>query len=174
MRDVRRLATHNPDLALAGAFVDAHRGLRLNDFLARGLDAPCVGKLHPSQSPNNGWGFLFGGSAAVCDLPESAEGLCPPPSFLITSQFGEIGLASAPFLVRPSLQNARSLADRYPDPRQVLDGVSKDFLRLAKIIADIEQAIDFHAVAGPLFDLVVIAVVREERIVSLFVGPIAH
>ena len=133
-----------------------------------------MGKLHPSQRSNNGWGFLFGGPAAVCELPESAEGLCPPPSFLITSQFGEIGLASAPFLVRPSLQNARSLPDRYPDPRQVLDGVSKDFLRLAKIIADIEQAIDFHAVAGPLLDLVEIAMVRDQQVVSLFVRPVAN
>ena len=133
-----------------------------------------MGELHTSQRPNNGWGFLFGGPAAVCDLPESAEGPCPPPSFLITSQFGEIGLASAPFLLRPPLQNVRSLPDRYPDPRPVLDGVGKDFLRLAKIIAGIEQAIDFHAVAGPLFDLVEIAMVRDQRVVSLVVRPVAH
>src|SRR6516225_6529558 len=131
------------------------------------------GKTSPQPAPKQWLGLFIGGPAAVCDLPESAEGLCPPPSFLITSQFGEIALASAPFLVRPSLQNARSLADRYPDPRQVLDGVSKDFLRLAKIIADIEQAIDFHAVAGPLLDLVEIAMVRDQQVVSLFVRPVA-
>jgi hypothetical protein len=44
------------------------------------------------------------------------------------------------------LQNARFLPDRYPDPRPVVDGVGKDFLRLANIIAGIQQAIDFHAV----------------------------
>jgi hypothetical protein len=91
---------------------------------------------------------------------------------LIGLAFGEIGRVSAPpFLLRPPLHNAHSLPDRYPDPRPVRDGVSKDFLRLAKIIAGIGQAIDFHAVAGPLLHLVVIAIVREKRIVSLFVGP---
>ena len=56
----------------------------------------------------------------------------------------------------------------------MLDGVGKDFLRLAKIIAGIEQAIDFHAVAGPLLDLVEIAMVRDQRVVSLFVRPVAN
>jgi hypothetical protein len=47
-------------------------------------------------------------------------------------QFCENGLASAPpFLLRPPLQNGRSLPNRYPDPRPMLDGVGKDFLRLA-------------------------------------------
>ena len=70
-------------------------------------------------------------------LPRDAKTLAPH-LFLITSQFCENGLVSAPpFLLRPSLQNARSLPDRYPDPRPVLDGVGKDFLRLAKIIAGV-------------------------------------
>src|SRR5262249_51906408 len=64
--------------------------------------------------------------------------------------------------------------DRYPNPRPVLDGVGKDFLRLAKIIAGIKQAIDFHAVPRPPFDLVEIAMVRDQRVVGLFVGPIGH
>jgi len=48
------------------------------------------------------------------------------------------------------LQNARSLPDRYPDPRPVLDGVGKDFLRLAKIIAGMKQAIDSHAIPSSI------------------------
>ena len=63
----------------------------------------------------------------------------------------------------------RSLPDRYPDLRPVLDGVGKDFLRLAKTIAGIKQAIDFHAVPRPLLDLVEIAIIRAQRIVGLFV-----
>jgi hypothetical protein len=109
------------------------------------------------------------------------------PSFISTSprepllllvDIAEIdvgGRASAPpFLLRPPLQNARSLPNRYPDPRPMLDGVGKDFLRLAKIIAGIKQAIDFHAVPRPLFDLVEIAMVRNQRVVGLFIGPVAH
>ena len=94
---------------------------------------------------------------------------------LSRSQFSEIGLASAsPFLLRPPLQNARSLPDRYPDPRPVLDGGGEDFLRLAKIVAGIEQAINFHAVPRPLLDLVEIAMVGDQRVVGLFVGPVVH
>ena len=76
--------------------------------------------------------------------------------------------SAPPFLLRPPLQNARSLPDRYPNRRPVLDGVGKDFLRLAKIIAGIKQAIDFHAVLRPLFDLVEIATVRDQRVASGF------
>ena len=68
--------------------------------------------------------------------------------------------------MRPSLQNARLLPDRYPDPRPVLDGVGKDFLRIAKPIAGIKQAIDSHAVPRPLLDLVEIAIIRAQRIVG--------
>jgi hypothetical protein len=62
----------------------------------------------------------------------------------------------------------RSLPDRYPDLRPVLDGVGKDFLRLAKTIAGTKQAIDSHAVPRPLLDLVEIAIIRAKRIVGLF------
>jgi hypothetical protein len=94
--------------------------------------------------------FLSGPTRRPVPLTEHAGDL----------KFYENGLASAPpFLLRPPLQNARFLPDRYPDPRPVVDGVGKDFLRLAKIIAGIQQAIDFHAVPRPLLDLVEVAVV---------------
>jgi hypothetical protein len=87
----------------------------------------------------------------------------------------ENGLASAPpFLLWPSLQNARSLPDRYPDPRPVLDSVGKDFLRLAKIIAGMKQAIDSHAIPCPLLDLVEVADVRNQRVVGFFVWLVVH
>jgi hypothetical protein len=63
----------------------------------------------------------------------------------------------------------RSLPDRYPDLRPVLDGVGKDFLRLAKTIAGIKQAIDSHAVPRPLLDLVEIAIVSIRRAICLLV-----
>jgi hypothetical protein len=72
------------------------------------------------------------------------------------------------------LQNARSLPDRYPDPRPVLDGVDKDFLRFAKIIAGMKQAIDSHAVPRPLLDLVEVADVRNQRVVGFFVWLVVH
>jgi len=50
----------------------------------------------------------------------------------------------------------------------VLDGVGKDFLRLAKIIAGMKQAIDSHAIPRPLLDLVEVADVRNQRVVGFF------
>jgi hypothetical protein len=72
------------------------------------------------------------------------------------------------------LQNARSLPDRYPNPRPVLDGVGKDFLRLAKIIVGMKQAIDSHAIPRPLLDLVEVADVRNQRVVGFFVWLVVH
>ena len=103
--------------------------------------------------------------------PQGAKTLAPR-LFLITSQFCENGLASAPpFLLRPPSQNMRSLPDRYPDLRPVLDGVGKDFLRLAKTIAGIKQAMELvrAILPRPLLDLLEIAIIRAQRIVGLFV-----
>jgi hypothetical protein len=47
----------------------------------------------------------------------------------------------------------------------MLDGAGEDVLRLGEIVARIEQALDAHAVARPLLDLVEVAVVRIERVV---------
>ena len=54
----------------------------------------------------------------------------------------------------------------------MLDGVGKLFLRLFKAAAGVEHALDFHAVFGPLLNLIEIAIVRAERIVGLLVAPI--
>ena len=51
----------------------------------------------------------------------------------------------------------------------MLDGVGKLFLRLFKAAAGVEHALDFHAVFGPLLNLIEIAIVRAERIVGLLV-----
>jgi hypothetical protein len=41
-------------------------------------------------------------------------------------------------------------------------------------IPGVQHAVDFAAVLGPLLNLVVVAVIRQEGIVGLFVGPIGH
>ena len=72
------------------------------------------------------------------------------------------------------LQHARPLSDSQLDTRPVLDGRDKDFSRLVEVVAGAQQGIDMHAVSAPRFDLVEVAPVGVDRIVSLFVGPIAH
>src|ERR1700691_4953002 len=42
---------------------------------------------------------------------------------------------------------------------------------LVEIVAGIKQALDLRAVLGPLFDLVEVAIVRAQRVVSFFAGP---
>jgi hypothetical protein len=72
------------------------------------------------------------------------------------------------------LQDARPLSDSQLDARPVLDGRDKDFSRLVEVVAGVQQGINMHAVPAPRFDLVEVAQVGVERIVGLFVGPIAH
>ena len=88
-------------------------------------------------------------------------GVCRDPPRLIPRQ---------QLPIRPLLQHARPLPDGQPNPRPVLDGGGKNGLRFTQIVARIEQIFDLHAVADPLLDLVVISVVRKERIVGFFVG----
>ena len=56
----------------------------------------------------------------------------------------------------------------------MLDGRDKDFSRLVETVAGVQQGIDTHAIPAPRFDLVEVAQVGIERVVGLFVGPIAH
>ena len=42
----------------------------------------------------------------------------------------------------------------------------------AQAVAGIEQAINLRAVPRPFFDLIEVAIVRIERVVGFFVGPI--
>ena len=43
-----------------------------------------------------------------------------------------------------------------------------------EIVARVEQALNAHAVAAPLLDLVEHAVVRIERVARLLIRPVAH
>ena len=52
----------------------------------------------------------------------------------------------------------------------MLDRCGEDLSRLVQIAAGIEHALDLAAILGPLLDLVVIAVVRDQRLSGLFVG----
>jgi hypothetical protein len=63
------------------------------------------------------------------------------------------------------------LPNGQPDPWPVLDGLRENVPRLFEVIAGVQHAVDFAAVLGPLLDLVVVAVIRQEGIVGLFVGP---
>jgi hypothetical protein len=74
----------------------------------------------------------------------------------------------------PLTQHARALADSQPDPRPVFDRVFEQLTSLFEIVAGVKEAIDLAAVFGPLFDLVEVAMVRDERVISLFVGPMRH
>jgi hypothetical protein len=70
------------------------------------------------------------------------------------------------------LQHSRSLPDREPDTRPVLDGGGEQLARLVEVIAGIEQAIDFRFVLGPFLDLIEVALIGDDRIAGFFVGPI--
>ena len=51
----------------------------------------------------------------------------------------------------------------------MLDRRREDRLRLIQVAPGIEHVVDLGAVLGPLLDLVEIAVVRDQRLISLFV-----
>jgi hypothetical protein len=67
---------------------------------------------------------------------------------------------------RPFLQYSRPLSDCQPDARPVLDGRDKDFSRLVEVVTGVQQGIDMHTIPAPRFDLVKVAQVGVERIVS--------
>jgi hypothetical protein len=67
---------------------------------------------------------------------------------------------------RPQRRHARPLPYRKPDPRPVPDGFSKWLASLFETVAGIEQPIDLYTALSPLLDLVEIAIVGEERIVT--------
>jgi hypothetical protein len=56
----------------------------------------------------------------------------------------------------------------------VSDSRSEQLARLFEIVAGMKKPRDLRAVLGPLFELVEVAIVREQRVVSLFVGPISR
>jgi hypothetical protein len=82
------------------------------------------------------------------------------------------GLACRGSSRRPPLQYSRSLPDGQVDPRPVLNRLREDIPRLVEAVAGIEQAIDRRSVSRPLLDLIEVVGVRNQRVVSFFVGPI--
>jgi hypothetical protein len=73
---------------------------------------------------------------------------------------------------RPLLQDARPLPYGQPYPGQMLDRRGEDLRRLVEVAPGINHALDPGAFLGLLLDLVVVVVVREKRLVGLFVGPV--
>jgi hypothetical protein len=69
----------------------------------------------------------------------------------------------------------RPLADGQSDPRPVLDCRGENLSRLVETAAGPQHVVDFRPVLHPLLDLVIIAMVRQQRLVSLFfVGRMVH
>jgi hypothetical protein len=57
----------------------------------------------------------------------------------------------------------------------MVDRLREDLPRLIQIVAGVEHVIDLGPVFRPLLDLVEVAVVRDRRVVGLFLGPVrAH
>jgi hypothetical protein len=56
----------------------------------------------------------------------------------------------------------------------MLDCLVEELTSLFEIVAGVKEAVDLHAVLRPLLDLVEIAVIGVKRVISFFVGPVAH
>ena len=75
--------------------------------------------------------------------------------------------------LRPLLQHVRPLPDSQSDSLPMLDRRREDLARLVEIVAGVQHVVDLGAVLGPFLDLIEIAVVRDQWLVSLVVGPFA-
>ena len=75
------------------------------------------------------------------------------------------------FRLPPLLEHAGLLPDCQPDPRPMLDRLGEDLARLIQVAAGVEHALE-PAFLNLLLDLVVVAMVRQQRLVGFFVGPI--
>jgi hypothetical protein len=71
-------------------------------------------------------------------------------------------------------KHARPLPNGQPDTWPMVDRRGEDLPRLVEVAAGEQHPIDLGPVLGPFLDLVEIAAVRNQRLVGLFVGPIAH
>jgi hypothetical protein len=76
-----------------------------------------------------------------------------------------------PSFLRPLLQHARPLPHGEPDPRPVFDCRGGYLTGLVRIVAGVERALE-SACLGPLFDLVVVAMVGNQRLGGFFAGPV--
>jgi hypothetical protein len=88
-------------------------------------------------------------------------------------QLGDVGRhaphGGRPLSLWPSLKHTSSLPDRQPRPRSPPGEVGEDRPRLVETAAGEKHALDPLLVLGPKLDLVEITVVRQQRLVSLFV-----
>ena len=72
----------------------------------------------------------------------------------------------------PLVQHPHALADRQPDARPMLDSPIEDAPRLVEVVAAIEHELGSQPISAPLPDLVEVAAVGIERVISFFVGPV--
>jgi hypothetical protein len=75
---------------------------------------------------------------------------------------------------RPLVQHPGPLADGHADARPMLCPTIEDAFGLVQAAARKQQLSHPLAVSAPLLDLVEIAMVGDQGLVSLFVGPVAH
>jgi hypothetical protein len=73
----------------------------------------------------------------------------------------------------PSLEYSRPLPDRQPSLRPILDRFGEQLTSFFQIVAGEKKALDLRAVLGPFLELVEIAIVRAQRVISFFVGLVA-
>ena len=71
------------------------------------------------------------------------------------------------------MQHPRPLSDSQFNPWPVLYFGEINRLRFSQVAASVEQGLE-PAFLGPLLDLVVVTMIRQQRLVGFFVGPIAH
>jgi hypothetical protein len=83
-------------------------------------------------------------------------------------------LAGAFHFPRPLVQYPRPLADGHADPRPMLCPTIEDAFGLVQAAAREQQLSHPLTVSASLLDLVEIAMVGDQGLVSLFVGPVAH
>ena len=82
--------------------------------------------------------------------------------------------SSCGLFLRPPFEHPRPLPRGYSGARAYPDVVGEDGARFVEVTAGTQHAGDALFVPGPKLDLVEVAIVRNQRVVGFFVGPVAH
>jgi hypothetical protein len=83
------------------------------------------------------------------------------------------GFGRPSFISAATFQHARPLPDGQSNARPAFDFDLEQHTGPIEIAARVEHALD-PAVLGPLLDLVIVAIVRDQRLVGLIVRPLVR